>query len=482
VENYYLYEFSTRLHLEKEAKLLPEQIRALEEHLQAMWDKRPAAEKRGKTGLPRTEQQFVKFHRNGTISARNYVGVIRCGSATMHILPKIFGSATLADKPAESHLQLIQAHLYWWLSYSERFRFPRNLTSFEALPSDFSEILMLLFAQHTHGLLSRSYYQDYQEVHEEASAMRGRLNFPAYATNYATGRAHYLPCTYDSFQPDNGFNRILKHVIYRLLHLTEQSTTRQLLQEMYFLLDAVTDQPATATDCAGVILPPLFADYQVTLEYCRLFLEGTSPMATDTIKQEVFALLLPSEVIFEEFLDGFIRDHFSDQYQISSQTDDLYLARSQRPGSITIKRQFQLRHDLLIESLPGRAKIQPLIMDAKYKLIPLNSGGYIKSQAVSQPDMYQLVSYAFRRGTRRACLLYPDTLDQPSTSVAANSINFYIDDALHTGSTCITAYRVPIICQSSVDGDYQESFTQLEQKLYYFLREVLAYQPSVTLK
>ncbi|RZK33161.1 MAG: hypothetical protein EOO61_15785, partial [Hymenobacter sp.] len=315
------------------------------------------------------------------------------------------------------------------------------------------------FAQYTHELLGRSFYQHYQEVTEDSTALRGHLDFPAYARNYATGRGHILPCTFDSFQVDNRFNRLLKQVILRLLHFTTQAGTRLLLEELASLLSEVADQPAVATDCDQVHFSPLFAEYRVVLDYCRLFLQGMSSLVTTTPDLEVFALLLPSQVLFEEFIGGFLKAHFSHVYKIQTQTQDLYLTQVVPPIPYKLYQRFQLRHDLLVEPLSGGP---PLILDAKYKVLAMTRTG-IDSHAVEQTDLYQMVSYAIRRGTQNVHLLYPDTYAEPASSPSRNRLAYQVDNSLGGGSICITAHRLPLICADVLEQSYEVGFIAQQQ-------------------
>lgn len=201
MQHHYLYEHRTRLRLND----LGIDAADLNEHLQQLWKNRPRVPSfwRDPDDDSITTQRFLRFHvEDDSVSARNYVGQIQFDGHMLHLLPKVFypGHDLLDTTPADApHLQAIHAQLFWWLSYAHKLRFPRSLATFTALPTNLLEVLILLFAQYTHELLSRSHYQHYQEVSEDLGTLRGHLNFGAYATYYATGRGHHLPCTFDSF-------------------------------------------------------------------------------------------------------------------------------------------------------------------------------------------------------------------------------------------------------------------------------------------
>ncbi|MCI1188737.1 McrC family protein [Hymenobacter sp. DH14] len=447
MQHHYLYEHRTRIKLLE----LGIDVGALNQHLQQLWDNRPRTPSfwRAPDDDSSTVQRFLRFHaEDGTVSARNYVGQIHFEGHMLHLLPKVFYPGeelpdTIPDD--DPRLQAMHAHLFWWLSYAHKLRFPRSLATFSALPTNLLEVLILLFAQYTHELLSRTHYQHYQEVSEDLGTLRGHLNFGTYATYYATGQGHRLPCTFDSFQPDNRFNRILKYVAYQLLNHTKQTHTQQLLQEIHFQLDEVADQLAVLNDCDQVQLSPLFDDFRVVLDYCRLFLADSGPLAAHTEEVRVFAILLPTEVIFEEFIEGFIRTHLAAAFHVSAQTRDLYLATA-TPHQGKKTRYFQLRHDLLLSRLPAQEKTKPLVIDTKYKTLPVTASGSITPGSVAQADMYQLVSYALRRGTPYTHLFYPDSLRHPAADIPFNRLDYLVEDKLSgvSSSISVSAHRLPV--------------------------------------
>ncbi|MBD2714376.1 hypothetical protein KBK19_04940 [Microvirga sp. STR05] len=475
--DHYLYEYRNRLPIAS----LPD---GLEEYLQTIWDERPrSAWFFGTDGSQKTRQRYLNFqyeaNGQGVVSARNYVGLIQYQGHRIHLLPKVFYQGH-AQPPAGS-LEAIHAHLYWWLSYSERLQFPRSLASFSQAPTDWLELLILLFAQYTHELLNRTQYQYYQEVEEELSTLRGRLNFPDYVRNRAVGRQQVLPCTFDSFQPDNRFNRILKDVAGRLRQFTRHALSQRLLEEIRFQLADVADQRACLADCDLVHLPPLFADFNVVLAYCRLFLANHSPLASTETNQSVFALLLPTEKIFEEFIQGFLKQHLTADFYIRPQASDLYLAQATPLGATTPQKYFQLRHDLLLlPKTTGTSVPKSIVVDTKYKTLP-TTDGIITPGSIAQADMYQLVSYALRRGTPHTHLFYPDSLKQQATEYSANRLDYTVADQLSGTESVITisAHRLPIILAkafanpAAASAEFNNALPAHETALIYRIQNIL---------
>lgn len=470
--NHYLYEYRNYLPL---AELPP----GLEAYLQTIWEQRPRTPGLFGAGPAKSTRQrylefFVDARGHRTVRARNYVGLIQYQGHRIHLLPKVFYQGS--SQPPPGSLEAIHAHLYWWLSYSERLQFPRSLASFSQAPADWLELLILLFAQYTHELLHRAQYQYYQEVEEELTTLRGRLNFADYVRNRAVGRQQVLPCTFDSFQPDNRFNRILKNVVRRLHHFTRHSASRRLLDDMSFLLADVADQPACLADCDQVQLSPLFAEFNVVLAYCRFFLANHSPLASTEANDQVFALLLPTEKIFEDFVAGFLQRHFHSFFQVTSQASDLYLAQVASATGGPPRQQFNLQHDILLRPhVPaGALAAAPVVIDCKYKTWKLVNG-LPDPEGIAQADMYQLVSYAIRRGSVQNHLFYPDSLSQPADGSAASHLPFLVPDSLADTTLAITAHRLPVIAAAAFQpsADLAACFAAQQQQLTSRLHSLL---------
>lgn len=125
-----------------------------------------------------------------------------------------------------------------------------------------------------------------------------------------------------------------------------------------------------------------------------------------------------------------------------------YLAKT---GLALNENVFQMQHDFL---LPGRT-----IIDTKYKFRQqLND----KKGGVSQNDVYQMISYCFRRDIQEGLLLYPFNYE-PAACNDANE--FKVDSA--SGSINILAKSIDI-----TENDI-ENFELLQKEKFF---EVFVYQ------
>ena len=124
-------------------------------------------------------QRFLQFlHKSKEIKSNKYVGVIHYNGQKINLLPKIFFDPTQDCSSNEVHQ--IQNHILWWLSYCRKIKFPNYQASMGSAQSDFFEVLIYLFSKYTRELLNSAIYQQYEEVCEELSFIKARLNVYQY--------------------------------------------------------------------------------------------------------------------------------------------------------------------------------------------------------------------------------------------------------------------------------------------------------------
>src|SRR5690606_25686388 len=94
--------------------------------------------------------------------------------------------------------------------------------------------------------------------------------------------------------------------------------------------------------------------------------------------------------IFEDFLAGFLETWFSKDWKVHNQKSDMYLAETSEGNNV-----FNMQHDIFLTAKDESKR--KIIVDTKYKLRPTEFKDDPK-KGVSQNDLYQMVSYAFKRG------------------------------------------------------------------------------------
>lgn len=372
------------------------------------------------------------FHFDGNqLRAKNYIGFIQYQDLRINIYPKI-----VAQQPQKE--EIISKVLYW-LSYSNRLQFPFSEISLQQQPfDDWLEAYIYLFAQHAREVLSTQPYHTYQEVVEETSFLRGSLAISEYIqSNLSTGRHQYFQSRHEPFLYDNLFNRIVKYVVKLLLSITQNTNNQHTLHELLFILDEVTDTECRAQDCDRVVLNPLFQDLGLVLSMAKMFLESSSIHHSND--QHTMALLLPMEVIYEDFLSGFIKKNFPFRNPISQKMG--FLASNELSQPV-----FATKQDLVL-SFPK------VIVDTKYKIRQKQD----VKRGVSQNDLYQMVAYAIRSSVENLVLLYPKAWNLDSSIDT-----FTIEDTLAFPSRKIKIKAVDVdICV-----DDNQIYTQLAECLF----------------
>jgi 5-methylcytosine-specific restriction enzyme subunit McrC len=469
-----LYEYAN-------SELYSGETEALEGFLDDIWGKRPKQavlypdttdEEQYDTSIA-AKQKFLTFLKGRYIKSRKYVGIIKYNGHTINLLPKIFFQNNSVEFSEES-INSIHANILWWLTYCKKIKFPSTNSALSTLKSNFFEVLIYLFALYTRQALNNCMYQTYTEINNEIDFMKGRLDVNKYiADNYTKGRWQKLACTYDSFEFDNPFNRIVKCVANLLLGTTQNIENKQLLSEIIFILDEVSDVRVTYSDCNKVNLNPLYEDLFTVLDYCKLFLANSITFSYKD-QFQVFAFLLPMEYVFEDFIFGFMETNHKNIQGLKNlkyQKSDLFLARLYENDQIVKDNVFNLQHDIYFE-YEGKK----IIADTKYKIIyspDKNTKDKDFKHGVSQSDLYQLVSYAIRRKATDLYLLYPETLLERNVNGIEKSVKFVITDEFADRKIGIRIAKVPIIhhdfpnidSSKSLQNNFEETDIRLKNRL-----------------
>jgi 5-methylcytosine-specific restriction enzyme subunit McrC len=352
-------------------------------------------------GVPYGEQQFLTFDGN-LVKARNYVGFIGYEGKIITIYPKIF-----TEKVKEEDIDgFLMTNLLYWLKRSPRIKFPIVETNLGFNNRDsFVEIIIYIFSKFTLDGVYNNPYNSYEEIGEELTYLKGRLNIPEYMkSNISTGRWNYFSTIHEPFVYNNKVNKIIKYVSKMLLNATKKSDSSENLKRILFILDDVDDIQCRENECDGISINKFNKKYETILDLCDMFLKNTSLSSSNDDKKLNFCFLIPMELLYEDFIFNFINEMYKDKFkEIIKQKSNLYLADTY-VNNIMDGRAFNLKQDIYLKDTKGNV----LILDTKYKL--LNDNKYDK-YGISQSDMYQMCSYALKGGYKNLALIYPKTCE-----------------------------------------------------------------------
>jgi 5-methylcytosine-specific restriction enzyme subunit McrC len=417
-----------------------------------------------------SRQQFISFTHSEGLKTGKYAGVIKLKDEVINIYPKIF-KTNQNSKLAESDSDFsryVFSHILWWMTYSERIRLPKSFSSYNTSDCDFLEILIYFFAYYTDELVNNYAFNDYQLQEDELSLVRGRIKFNDYISNIAKGNWHKIPCEYSEFQYNNLLNQIIRYVSKLLYPFTTEKRTKKLLDNILHQLDDVSDVNITIHDCDRVNLNPLFEEYLIVLDYCRMFISN-SVVSSYNEDISVFSFLINTESIYEDFLFGFIKKHQNklDIKSIKKQHGDS-LANEKLSGA----KCFGVKMDYLIIMNDD----SQIIGDAKYKRIYREKSvdSNITNYGISNSDVFQMIAYSYRKDIEDVLLFYPTFFSQLDNPIFHE---FNVLDSLDSPKIDLKAVTLNVINKNMKDFKGNKSINELfkhtEEELINQLKKML---------
>lgn len=418
-----------------------ENAAALRKHLQTLWKQGVFLEDAVEVidnEIDSEYQPFLQFDGN-KIKANNYVGFIQHGKEIIEIYPKVFRNVYAGSAQKETMLR----HVFYWLSYCKKWQYLFQEVEVDTMEIDsFPEMLIYLIANQFYKTLSTQYYAQYQQVEEPMYVPKGSINFKRYVKNsLSRGNFQKIECDHEPFHFDNKVNRILKYCTNLLLQRTYLYENQRILKDILSILEEVEDVVCTAQELEGLHFNSFFEEYAQLMESCKLILKQEI-YAPNVETNRQFALLLPMEAVFEDFFAGFLQDKFRKKWKIEYQKSDAFLAKDAAGAKV-----FQLKHDIFLTEKSSQKR--NLILDTKYKLRSLNAN----NRGIHSQDLYQMLSYAFRRACRHIILVYPNLSE---TLQSADSFEF-VSEFVGQEKVYITAIEIPFWSM--------KHFKQLEESL-----------------
>jgi 5-methylcytosine-specific restriction enzyme subunit McrC len=391
-------------------------------------------------------QPFLKFD-DYQVRANNFVGFIQNGDELIEIYPKVFRNLSNAKEKKE----LMLRHIFYWFGYCRKWRFPFNQASLDTIEIDeFPELIINLIANQFLETVSNQPLTMYQQLEEPLMTPRGSINFKRYISNSLShGNFQNIECDYEPYLFDNKVNRIIKYCSRLLLKQTKFTENVRMLQDVIFILDEVEDLPCTANEVDRVSLNSFFAEYSILMDSCKLIL-NQQLYSSNTYDLSQWCLLFPMEYIFEDFFAGFLEDKFHKKYKVEYQKSNEYLSNTPKV--------FNMQHDIFLTTKDGTNR--KIIIDTKYKLRESNFKNDLK-KGIDQTDLYQMVSYAFKRGCTDMILVYPNLTENINEPDKFEIISGFKNHE----KVNVIAIEIPFWSLTDMKGIDQRIFEVVEQNL-----------------
>jgi 5-methylcytosine-specific restriction enzyme subunit McrC len=365
---------------------------------------------------------------NRELRAGQHVGVIRLGSRTVQVLPKIY-SGDGTDEPGPRAREATRNLLHLLRVAGDLPVREQGLASLLRRGTDWFEILTHLFATHLREEWQRGASRGYVVVDDDQPTLKGRWRVADQIRR--PGRDHVFAVAFDEFTADVPLNRVFRFVVERLWGVTRDADNRRLLEELRQWLDEVTLLPSLTAAAGPGLLTRLNRRLEPLLNLARLFLDGGAiQLAAGDLTS--FAFVFDMNRVFEAFLVNFVRAHRWEVLPPEWRRCDLL--PQARGASLCLARSaekpmFRLKPDLVVRD-GGRF---PLLMDAKYKRLDASAAG----GGVGQADFHQMFAYAHRYDCPRVVMLYPHTAAMP----AAQDREFLLEG---TGGTTVAIATVDL--------------------------------------
>lgn len=308
--------------------------------------------------------------------------------------------------------ELTQKHLMHnlvkWLEYCNKVEYPFISISTELEDTeDLKELFITLYIRYVQSAIERGLYYQYVEETKDITSIKGKFDLKDYIiSKIPYGQSDKFRCTYSNFEFDNKVNRIIKFTCKQLVNFTSEKN-QKLLRNILMKLNEVEDVQCDPNDCDLIRLSKMQGFYNIIISMSKMFmLNRMSNYVMDM--NDSFCFLFPTELLFEGFIGGFIKD-VVDEYggKTYLQRSNMKLVDYIEYDGRTYGGAFSMRLDILVEL---NDKI--FILDTKYKKysrfedVPDEINKIVQDET-TQADVYQVCEYARKRGTKEVFLLYP---------------------------------------------------------------------------
>ncbi|QCE34743.1 restriction endonuclease [Acetobacteraceae bacterium] len=338
--------------------------------------------------------QFRKKNYQKVLQVQNYAGVILTPDGTqIEILPKIG-----RERETEEEIEKARSSLLIMLKALGTFdHLKTENAEIEKQKKPLLEIFISQFLQSVKTLVRQGLRSDYVPREDSLFFCKGKLDLKQQLRqNFIQKQRFY--CHYDEFLLDRPANRLIKSALLKVRHFMRESANQKMWQELRFVFDEIPESRNVQSDFSALKMGRGMAYYDVPLKWCRLILEGFTPL-TMKGKNNAFSLLFPMEKVFESYVEKMLKKHVPVSYWVKGQARQHYLTQHNN------KDFFLLKPDLLLKNKDEKTVF---ILDTKCKLLSEAEDKY----GISQSDFYQMFAYGntyFETGMqeRKMFLIYP---------------------------------------------------------------------------
>lgn len=409
----------------------------------------------------KTQQQFLDFTGQKGIRTKKYVGTIVFKGEQLNIYPKVFSTEHDDYDTDDLNQKHLLENLVRWIEYCNKLEYPfLNISSELHDSEDLKELFITLYISYVRSAIERGAYYRYVEETEDVRSIKGKFDYKDYVLRkIPNGQAEQFRCTYSTFEFDNQVNRIIKYTCKQLYNVTSKKNQKT-LRTIFTRLDEVSDVPCSPSDCSNIRLSKMHKNYGIIISMSKMFL--LNKMANYSIDtNEAFCFLFPTDLLFEGFIGGYMREVLSDYgAKVHLQENRASLVEEIIYKGKTTGAAFSMRHDILVEY-----DDKVFILDTKYKELSRfeDNLDYAEdiNREVKQGDMYQVLEYARKRGLDDVYLLYPMYRYEDKETDFPVAVS-----KSPTGNINVHFIRVPFIFENEEDEDTSQKLAEVIKSIF----------------
>lgn len=341
---------------------------------------------------------YFSLEADGTLQIMHYVGFFQKGNTSIQILPKIYAkSDTWVYEKEELNTSLdFLYRLLYWSGYLSHKRLPPQLSS--KSETQLLELFISIFIDEFIDLFSRKINHEYVQVEENQQFIKGKILFSETTRrNPITRHMHYV--RYDEYSINNPLNRLFKSLMVELLNRTTSSNNKKQLVLGLAYLQEVDLIRLNSDKFKQIKFNRLNLDYEPLFNLAKLFYHNAQPGISEG-SEKTFSFLVPVHLLFENFVAKLLEGFSNAEYKYCYHEPGLWFGK-QIQNDV-----FELKPDFIVKQ--GEQVV--IVADTKFKY-PFNDKGKV---AISESDLYQLITYSVKCACNNLILIYPKFMDCPN--------------------------------------------------------------------
>ena len=359
---------------------------------------------------------FEIKYRDGTqiLVAKNYVGTIAFkDGGILEILPK----TAREDEKISRALFLKMLRVVYNVPYINT-----GLSQLNIEKNPPFEIFIMMFLEEISKLNAIGYRCVYNEVCDNCTSLRGRIDFPNHIKNNIVHQEKFF-VKYEEYNLNCPENRIIKATLQFLSEISMSFENRMRINALLPAFDSIPPSTNPDNDFQSIQSERGTGHYRVALQWCRFFLNNTT-FTTFAGENVAYSYLFKMDGLFELYIGKLVKKSVETRYKGFR----VFLQHELSLFDKGCRTNFTIRPDIYIHN---DVTNETYIVDTKWKMV--------REKGYAIEDMYQMFAYSCRCSTIQTSLVYPKISNETSgewnnsknyVSIKSHFVDLLSDDAI----------------------------------------------------